>query len=616
MAFLLEMALANLVVAGLLAIPAALVGLWGRRPALTHALWLLVLLKLITPPMVDCPIPLPAASVSNVDAPEPIAKAEPVVEPKPPAPLPIAPVAAAEAVPGDGPEWIEEEGPPIVGAVKQAVANVEAPAAPAVPNEAAPARAEARPVIEPAASEAGAWPWWDWLAGLWLAGALAWLTLAGVRLWRFGRLLRFAEPAPDFVQAIARDLADRLDVRCPEVCVIPGAVSPLLWTLGGAPRLVLPQGLLERLSESQLSTLIAHELAHWRRRDDRVRWLELVVLALYWWCPLVWWACRELRQAEEECCDAWVVSILPDSAKDYALALVETVDFLSDAPALPVLASGLGSVRLLKRRVTMILQGNTPRALTFFGLLAVAGIALLMLPTVFSQAQGPNDQGNRDEQNPRPADRKKGGGGGGDQLDQAREQIKQMQMDIQKRQLELQDRMKELEKMAQRLQQMENARFQPGGGPAGKPRDPMGGGGGGPAGGPGGKGPGKGGNPMPGGSPGPGGLPGPGGGPGGPGGGPGAGPGGAGGFPGMPPMGQGGNLEQRLKQVEQKLELVLQELRGLRNDMKPGGKNPMRPGAGGAPGNAPPPAGGNPNFRPGFIPQPPTPPTPPARNEP
>jgi beta-lactamase regulating signal transducer with metallopeptidase domain len=60
--------------------------------------------------------------------------------------------------------------------------------------------------------------------------------------------------------------------------------------------------------------------------------LELAVLAIYWWCPLAWWARRELQRAEEECCDPWVLAILPESARAYALALVEAVDFLSDAP--------------------------------------------------------------------------------------------------------------------------------------------------------------------------------------------------------------------------------------------------------------------------------------------
>src|SRR5687767_12728453 len=65
MASLLEHALANLAVAAVLAVVAGMVGLWGRRPAITHALWLLVLLKLITPPLFSLELPWPAPTLAS-----------------------------------------------------------------------------------------------------------------------------------------------------------------------------------------------------------------------------------------------------------------------------------------------------------------------------------------------------------------------------------------------------------------------------------------------------------------------------------------------------------------------------------------------------------------------
>jgi hypothetical protein len=175
-------------------------------------------------------------------------------------------------------------------------------------------------------------------------------------------------------------VAQRLGLsRCPEVLLLPAPIPPLLWSLTSAPRLLLPAALLERLGESQLETLLAHELAHLRRRDHWVRRLELVVLGLYWWHPVAWWARHKLQEAEEQCCDAWVVWALPDAAHVYAEALVQTITFLSRPPlALPALASGIGHVPLLKRRLTMILNANTPRRLTCRGLLAVLAFALVL----------------------------------------------------------------------------------------------------------------------------------------------------------------------------------------------------------------------------------------------
>src|SRR5205823_693173 len=126
-----------------------------------------------------------------------------------------------------------------------------------------------------------------------------------------------------------------------------------------------------------------------------VRLLELAVTALYWWHPAVWWARRELREAEEQCCDAWVVWALPQARRTYALALVETVDFLSGAPAaLPSAASGVGPVDDLRKRVTMIMRGTTPRALTWAGNLVVLGVAAL-LPVLPTWAQE-DDRDNKD----------------------------------------------------------------------------------------------------------------------------------------------------------------------------------------------------------------------------
>ena len=57
MGSLVEMGLANALVAGMLAIVAILAGRFSRRHAMVHALWLLVFLKLVTPPVVSLPVP-------------------------------------------------------------------------------------------------------------------------------------------------------------------------------------------------------------------------------------------------------------------------------------------------------------------------------------------------------------------------------------------------------------------------------------------------------------------------------------------------------------------------------------------------------------------------------
>jgi bla regulator protein blaR1 len=357
---LIQVAISNAVMATILAVVAALIGRMSGRPALAHALWLLVLLKLITPPFY-------AVQVAWFDAPAP--SQSPAIETHDRAKELVVPNPASD-VWMEAPALEEEQGFPIEDRLD--LPTDEAAIAPSLERQ-----ADASP------------RWIVPLAAVWMTGSLFWFTLASARLLRFQRLLRHAWPADDRVQEHVRRLASRLGLpRSPRTWIIPGHVSPLLWAWAGTASLILPHDLLKRLSADQLEALLLHELAHLRRRDHWVRALELVATVLYWWHPVVWWARHELREAEEQCCDAWVVWALPETVRGYALALLETIDFLSEArPALPPATTGIGYVRDLRRRMTMIMRGTTPRALTWSGGLIVLAVAAFMLPLLPTLAQ-------------------------------------------------------------------------------------------------------------------------------------------------------------------------------------------------------------------------------------
>ena len=174
----------------------------------------------------------------------------------------------------------------------------------------------------------------------------------------------------------------------------------MLWAIGGRPRLLVPTELWAAMSQDERTTLLLHELAHLKRRDHWVRWLELIVAGLYWWHPAVWWIRRALREAEEQCCDAWVVWAMPRGAKTYATALLAALEFVSGARTAPAAASatsGNGHVSCLKRRLRMIVRAKTPKGLSWAGRLAVLGLAALLLPLAPSWAQNkPDDRKSLD----------------------------------------------------------------------------------------------------------------------------------------------------------------------------------------------------------------------------
>ncbi len=217
----------------------------------------------------------------------------------------------------------------------------------------------------------------------WLSIACCWWTWASWRASEFCGLMRWARLAPDEVQDRADDLARCFGLkRAPGVWFLPALISPMLWTLGLRPRLLFPETLWARLDADQRDALLAHEMAHLKRRDHWVRLLEIVVTGLYWWNPLVWWARRSLRAAEERCCDALVVRAFPDRTKKYASAIIETLDCLAGvAPLEPVGATGLGTAGQLKQRLIAILGGSPSHELSRAACIPLLGVAIAALAT-------------------------------------------------------------------------------------------------------------------------------------------------------------------------------------------------------------------------------------------
>src|SRR5262249_53836748 len=66
-------------------------------------------------------------------------------------------------------------------------------------------------------------------------------------------------------------------------------------------------------------------------------------------------------------------------------------------PAVPPLASGLGQVTDLKRRLTMIMRGTTPRALGWRGCLAVLFLGGLLLPLLPTWVPGEPEEEQKPE---------------------------------------------------------------------------------------------------------------------------------------------------------------------------------------------------------------------------
>ena len=322
----------------MLALAAAAGARWWRNvPAVGHALWLMVLLKLVTPSVVQFSLPhtdLRARDALAVIAP---------LEPRGPAPTIKPRVDLGLAVSN---RVLTQDVRPPETSDPGAVLGTSELTRPLMPKRVATweiASKKAVPV----------------LALSWLLGAVGWWSVVSLNSARFRRMIRSARPAPaELLQAIGR-VAERLGLQnIPVACLLPVRMSPMVWVpLAGPPHLVLPEELWGLLDATQQDAILAHELAHLKRRDHWVRRLEALACGLYWWDPVAWWARREVERAEERCCDAWVLWALPTAAGAYAEALVMTALYLSGPrQPLPLGASGVGRISPLTERLEMILS--------------------------------------------------------------------------------------------------------------------------------------------------------------------------------------------------------------------------------------------------------------------
>jgi uncharacterized protein (TIGR03435 family) len=147
------------------------------------------------------------------------------------------------------------------------------------------------------------------------------------------------------------------------------------------PRLLWPDGLSERLNEEEIEGMLAHELMHVRRRDNLIAAMHMVVEALFWFHPLVWWMERRMVAERERACDEAVVE-LGGRPEIYAEGLLKACRFCLEAPL--VCVAGVSGADLSKR-VVLIMRKQVGRRLDGGGklLLATAGLMSLALPIAF-----------------------------------------------------------------------------------------------------------------------------------------------------------------------------------------------------------------------------------------
>jgi uncharacterized protein (TIGR03435 family) len=212
--------------------------------------------------------------------------------------------------------------------------------------------------------------WLSVLPVIWMTGFLV-VLFWWWRQWQpVGTALRQARP----VKLGEQDDLARLAVMSSPSTMEPGVIG--IWR----PVLLLPEGLTDRLTCAQLTALIAHERCHVRSHDNLVAAVHMLVEAIFWFHPLVWWLERRMIEERERACDEAVL-LGGNDPVDYAEGILTVCRFTVSAPLACVTAvSGAD----LRARIESIGRNERGVHMTVSRRAAVAlfGLLLIGLPIV------------------------------------------------------------------------------------------------------------------------------------------------------------------------------------------------------------------------------------------
>ena len=210
------------------------------------------------------------------------------------------------------------------------------------------------------------------LFGLWLCGFAA----NGLAWWRRWRQVHAASMAASPLQ-----LNLPIQARLTRAFLEPGVFGIF------QPVLLLPEGLSEHLTPVQFEAMIAHELCHVRRRDNLTSAIHMVVEALFWFHPMVWWIRAWLIEERERACDEAVLRMGSDP-QDYAEGILTVCEFYLKS-RLPCVSGVTGAN--LKRRVETIMLNRAAERMSIAKKLVLfaAGVLAVTTPLIVGAQEPP-----------------------------------------------------------------------------------------------------------------------------------------------------------------------------------------------------------------------------------
>jgi uncharacterized protein (TIGR03435 family) len=198
------------------------------------------------------------------------------------------------------------------------------------------------------------------LAAVWLIGFITMMGFWCKQWWRIFRLVRAATPLIEGREVDLLRKAERLARLSRSVPLLPSGNSMEPGVFGIIrPVLLWPEGIARHMDDAHLESVLAHEVCHVQRRDNLTSAIHMLVEAIFWFHPAVWWMERQLVNERERACDEAVLQ-LGNEAEVYAESILNVCKFYTE-PSIACISGVTGSE--LKQRIARILSGQGVRKL-------------------------------------------------------------------------------------------------------------------------------------------------------------------------------------------------------------------------------------------------------------
>ncbi|MBL4937052.1 phosphodiester glycosidase family protein [Clostridium sp. YIM B02515] len=125
------------------------------------------------------------------------------------------------------------------------------------------------------------------------------------------------------------------------------------------PVLLLPKDILDNINDNELKHIFLHELSHYKRKDNAIKYVILFLKMIYWFNPVIWYGFYKMQEDCELCCDYEAMEYMSKEEQlEYGYTILHMLKISSAQKRLLGAAGLLSGKSNIKRRIVMISQFN------------------------------------------------------------------------------------------------------------------------------------------------------------------------------------------------------------------------------------------------------------------